>query len=117
MRILYLEDEGPDAELVERYVQITPHQIDIAKTIQEATLMLEKSPDLILVDIFLNHSRDGYEFVSKLRSQGYDRPIVAVTGMALPSDVEQCYQAGVNDILKKPYSVTELVAMLNQYLI
>jgi CheY-like chemotaxis protein len=115
MRILYIEDEPLDSQLVERYVAITPHELVVVRTAEEARAALDVSPDLFLVDILLNKTRQGYDFISELRDAGYDQPIIAITGLALPPDIERCYEVGVTDILTKPYTVTQLADLLNRY--
>lgn len=115
MRILYLEDEPADAKLVERYAQLSHHQTVIVNSVEQARNKLGDPPDLILVDILLNKQRGGYEFASELRAQGFEQPIIAVTGLALPLDIEKCYQAGFTDVLTKPYTVQQLADVFKRY--
>lgn len=116
MRILYLEDEYNDAALVQRYVQTTPHQITIVETTKEAVKVLESAPALILVDVLLGGVRDGLEFVRMARQRGYTQPIVAVTALALPQDVEKCIAAGCTEVIRKPFGINELDRVINKYL-
>ncbi len=115
MHILYIEDEPADAQLVERYIKLTPHQLTLANNIKEAKAAIKEVPDLILVDILLERARDGYEFVKELRAQGYTHPIIAVTGLALPQDLERARQVGIDEVLAKPYAIQQLVDLLNKY--
>lgn len=115
MYILYVEDESADAQLVERYLQLTPHQFVITSTLQEAQTAMQSGPDLILVDILLNHSKSGYAFVRELREQGCTKPIIAVTGLGLVRDIEQCYEVGFTDVLVKPYAIKQLAELVNKY--
>ncbi len=115
MRILYVEDEPLDSQLVERYIALTPHELVVVRTAEDAMANLDEPPDLILVDMLLNKTREGYDLVSELRGEGYNQPIIAVTGLALPPDIERCYQVGVTEVLTKPYSVNQLADMLNRY--
>jgi CheY-like chemotaxis protein len=115
VRILYLEDEPADAQLVERYARLAHHEITVVKTVEEARDKLDKPPDLILVDILLNQSRGGYQFVSELRDEGYTEPIIAVTGLALPHEVQRCYELGFTEVLTKPYTIKQLGDVLNRY--
>src|ERR1700690_1273110 len=105
MNVLYIEDEALDAELVERYMQTTSHQLVVSRNINEARDAMQSAPDLILVDVMLNKIKAGYEFARELRKQGYTHPLIAVTGLALPQDIESCYQAGFTEVLTKPYSI------------
>src|SRR5262249_32632326 len=115
MRILYLEDEPADAQLVERYARSIPHEAVIVENVQDARAALENQPALILVDIPLNRPRQGYDFVSELRAQGYTQPIIAITGLALPHDIDQCYKVGVTEVLTKPYTVKQLEDLFSRY--
>jgi CheY-like chemotaxis protein len=115
MRILYVEDEPADAQLVERYVQLTPHQLVVASNVQDAKAAMKNIPDLILVDVLLGSTRDGYALVRDLRRQGYARPIVAVTALTTPYDIDQCFEAGFDEVLGKPYAINQLVDILDRY--
>lgn len=115
MNILYIEDEPTDAELVALYINVTPHHLEVASTIEEAWAILPYEPDLILVDVLIGHSRAGYSFARELRMRGYTKPMVAVTALALPQDLEDCRQAGFDDILNKPFTMTQLANIINHY--
>jgi CheY-like chemotaxis protein len=115
MRILYIEDEPADAQLVQRYAAMTKHELVVASDLQSAHTALESPPDLILVDVMLNDSRSGYQFVEELRAQGYEQPMIAVTGLALPADIQRCYHAGFTEVLTKPYELKQLANLLNKY--
>jgi len=117
MDILYLEDEVNDAALVRRYVQTIPLTIAIMDTVEAAqTALLTSSPALILVDLMLNKRRDGFEFIRSSRALGYQQPIVAITGLALPHDIEQCFSAGCTEMILKPYTIGQLEALIKRYL-
>jgi CheY-like chemotaxis protein len=116
MHILYIEDEYNDAVLVRRYVQTTPHQITIVETTKEAIKVLESAPSLILVDVLLGGVRDGLEFVKMARQRGYMKPMIAITGLTLPQDLEKCLAVGCTEVVSKPYSINELDRVINKYL-
>ena len=116
MKILYIEDEPNDALLVQRYARATSHQLTVVNNVQDAlTASAAGHPDLILVDVMLNQVRQGYDFVRELRDQGFTCPIIAVTALSLPHDLEECYAAGCNEIVTKPYMINELAEMINRY--
>ena len=115
MNILYVEDEPNDARLVERYVRSTQHEITIATNIETARAALSTDPTLILVDLLIDEARLGLSFVKELRSQGYEYPIIAVTALSLPTDVESCMKAGCNDVITKPYTLPVLAEAIDRY--
>ena len=58
-------------------------------------------PDLILLDMQMPNL-DGYATAQRMRSLGYQGPIVALTADAMQSDMHKCLEAGCNDYLSKP---------------
>jgi CheY-like chemotaxis protein len=115
MRILCIEDEPADAQLIERYARFTDHELTLTTNFQDAVAALEPSPDLILVDLVINQTRAGYTFIQDLRENGYTQPIIAITGLALPQDLEHCYEVGATAVLTKPYAINELVEIVDKY--
>jgi CheY-like chemotaxis protein/HPt (histidine-containing phosphotransfer) domain-containing protein len=80
---------------------------------------LEKVPahpvSLVFMDIQMPRM-NGYEAAAKLRESGFDKPIIAVTASALQDEWERCRQAGMNDILLKPFKRPDIQAMLEKWL-
>jgi response regulator RpfG family c-di-GMP phosphodiesterase len=58
---------------------------------------------------------DGYGATARLRSKGYDRPIVALTANAMAEDRAKCLQAGCTDYLSKPVSRGDLLQMVARF--
>jgi two-component system, sensor histidine kinase and response regulator len=58
----------------------------------------------------------GYEAARALRDKGYSGPIVAVTASALKGEREKCLEAGMDDILVKPFKKEDLAELLSEYL-
>jgi CheY-like chemotaxis protein len=115
MNILYIEDEPNDANLVALFVQSTPHQLTVVNTLAEGIRAINQQPQLVLVDVLLSNSRDGFQFVKAARQQGYAMPMVAVTGLSTPQDVEQCYQVGFDRVLTKPFTIDQLADLIDAY--
>jgi CheY-like chemotaxis protein len=115
MRVLYIEDEPADAQLVERYTRRAQHELILVDNLEDAWTFLEGSLDLILVDVLLQKDRAGYRFAQAVRAHGYSQPIIAVTGLALPEEIQRCYEVGFTDVLTKPYAINQLVDLFTKY--
>ena len=72
-------------------------------------MAIAKLPDLILLDIVMpNISGIMVTEVLKNNSQTAHIPIVAVTGLTYPMQLQKITDAGCDDYLPKPYSIEEL---------
>ncbi|NJL83410.1 MAG: response regulator [Chloroflexaceae bacterium] len=79
--------------------------------------VLKVKPDLILLDVGMPNI-DGYKLCSLIRKNRLfkDTPIVMVTGHKSLIDKTRARLAGATDFLSKPFSSTELLDMVYQYL-
>ncbi|WP_341227108.1 PAS domain S-box protein [uncultured Arcticibacterium sp.] len=85
----------------------------------EAISMSNKEKyDLILMDIQMPNL-NGYEAsigIRNVSNPNQDTPIVAITASAMSFEKNKALDAGMNDILTKPFTPPELEAVLNKYL-
>ena len=80
-------------------------------------LILEKIPDLILLDINLP-GIDGYEVFSRLQQEESTKniPVIAISANAMKSDIKKGLEAGFDAYITKPIDVSELLATIDKYL-
>ena len=86
----------------------------VATSTQEALLILaETTPDLILSDTMIS-AAEGDSLLRILR--GVDRlrdiPVVTVSGRAMSLDKAEAFAAGTNDFLAKPFTASDLLAVV-----
>lgn len=117
LRILLAEDQPLNAlvatELIERHGHHVDHVTDGVQAVEAAS---ELDYDLILMDAHMPFM-DGAEATEEIRASagGDEIAIVAVTADALTSQSRKLREAGVDAILTKPYTDSELMSVVTKY--
>ena len=107
--ILIVEDEEDILELMEFNLGREGFEtIGFLNTKRVREALEEEPVDLILMDRNLPGT-EGSEFVSSLRRQGINTPVIFISAKDKDSDIEQGFERGGDDYLTKPFSMKELV--------
>ncbi len=102
-RILLVEDEPINLKVMELMLKDINCSYDIATTGNEAfTFGKTNEYDVILMDIQLPDI-NGVEVTRKLRTAGVTTPIIATTAHAFPEERQNFIDAGMNEVLTKPF--------------
>ena len=117
LRILVVEDNAVNQQLVLLLLQKEGYRADVAANGLEALEALERQPyDAVLMDVEMPEM-DGLEATRQIHQRWprERRPhIVAVTANAMQGERELCLQAGMDDYLAKPIRIEELAAALTR---
>jgi PAS domain S-box-containing protein len=117
-RILLAEDNPMNIEIIQDYLHAQGYAVIVAQNGREAIVQTDQQcPDLILMDIQMP-GMDGLEAIARLRQNRAhrDRPIIALTALAMPGDAERCRQAGADDYLSKPVKLKQLTQTIERHL-
>ena len=113
LSILIVEDDMEVREMmVEALTREERYKTQVAGSISQAQALMSghgQSFDVLLLDVGLPDG-DGREFCASLRQQGFDRPILMLTGLGHEDDVVSGLEAGADDYLVKPFGIAELLA-------
>ncbi|WPV01494.1 ATP-binding protein [Mucilaginibacter sp. cycad4] len=106
--ILLVDDNPMNVLVAQTYLKRWGATTDVATNGQEALDKLDTSKHrLVLMDLQMP-VMDGYESTKKMRMNGVNIPIIALTAN-LPKDVEdEAYKTGFDDIVMKPFLPDEL---------
>jgi len=117
-RVLVIEDDELNRKLVKEILRMgnyrTIEAIDAETGIQ---LARQHKPDLILMDIHLP-KMDGLSATRIIKGDKDLKqiPIVAVTALAMPEDLDKVLEAGCDDYVTKPFRFQNLLTTIDQLL-
>src|SRR4030067_169147 len=116
LRILIVDDEPRVINLVREVLSATGFDV-IAACSGESAIELAalEQPDLILLDIILPGTLDGYQVAKRLREFS-DVPIIMLTAKVREVDLLRGFEAGEDDNITKPFSSKELLARIQAVL-
>jgi DNA-binding response OmpR family regulator len=109
------DDEALRQVLMEHLSANSALQPAGAATLGEASQLLGAAGarfDAVILDVNLPDG-DGRDFCVQLREQGYNMPIIILTGASEETDIVRGLNAGANDYISKPFHAKELLARLH----
>ena len=108
-RILIVDDEELNRELMEAMMASFGHVSELAIDGPEALEKMTPDFDLVLLDVMMP-GMDGFEVARRIRENPEinDIPIIMITGLSSQKDRLQAVKAGVNDFISKPVDRVEL---------
>jgi two-component system KDP operon response regulator KdpE len=114
--VLVVDDEPRLITLVREILSATGYRVTAASTgIHAIEAVAVEKPTLVLLDIMLIGSIDGYEVARRIRQ--FSRvPIIMLTAKVNESDLLKGFEAGADDYITKPFSSKELLARIRAVL-
>jgi DNA-binding NtrC family response regulator len=101
-KILIIDDEKDNTEIIKDILEDVSYTTMLARSAAEAKAVLAGNDfDLILMDVWMP-GQDGISLLSEWYSEGFNTPVVMMSGHAEPSDIVRAMKLGAVDFLKKP---------------
>ncbi|MBL8879449.1 MAG: response regulator [Phycisphaerales bacterium] len=116
--ILIADDNPQILELLEAYLDLPGVRIITAANGEQSLESVERErPDLILLDVMMP-KRSGFEVCRQLKQAERTRqiPILMITALNEPSDVDRARELGADDIISKPVNKLDLLARVRRLL-
>lgn len=117
-RILFIDDDSINHQLVAKALQPLGHQISFAENGTSGLAQARTTkPDLIITDVIMPDI-NGYEVTRQLRRdpQFAATPVLVLTAQSGLQDKLQAFESGADDYLSKPFEPAELVARVSALL-
>ncbi|MFZ5442413.1 MAG: ATP-binding protein [Myxococcota bacterium] len=118
-RVLVAEDNTVNQALARRVLERLGCEVRLAANGREALdAVREQAPDLVLMDCQMPEL-DGYDATRAIRAWEAETrrarlPIVALTASAFADEVARCLDAGMDDVITKPFKPAQLEAFLRE---
>ena len=116
IKILYVEDELALAGIVKDTLEGQGYDVNL---VSDGANVLPQAqhfePDLCLLDVMLPNI-DGFTLGKALKKTKPNLPIIFLTAKNQTADVLNGFKSGGNDYLKKPFSMEELLARMENLL-
>ncbi|MBJ6798769.1 response regulator [Geomonas propionica] len=120
--VLLVEDNPVNQDVATAMLEASGCRVSVANNGAEALDdVAQRDFDLIFMDCQMP-IMDGYAATRAIRErertapEGKRRTIIALTAHAMRGDREQCFAAGMDDYLTKPFTQAQMVAMLQRWI-
>ncbi|MEW4566887.1 PAS domain-containing protein [Tautonia sp. JC769] len=118
LRLLVVDDRRDMAHMLRRLLSNQGHHVSVATDAAQALeIARQERPQVILSDIGLPGSVDGYDLARALRADPATSSaiLIAMTGYARPDDRDRALQAGFDEHLPKPIDFNALCDRLERF--
>lgn len=114
MKILLLEDEYALRVSIKEFLTDIGFSVDGFSNGDDAfDAIFESNYDLLLLDVNVP-GMSGFELLRTLRKEGKKIPTIFLTSMTAMKDLEEGYDSGCCDYIRKPFDLTELQLRIHQ---
>jgi DNA-binding response OmpR family regulator len=118
MRILIVEDSDSIRKMIEALVTARGFEVNAVPTgAKGLDIAFATPPDVVLLDLNLPGSYDGFEVCRRLRANPLTKsvPVVIITAMADGESKRRALEAGATAYYTKPFSPTALLKEIDSF--
>ena len=114
IRILLVDDDRQNSELLRKFLEVEDYEVDYAENGRAGWEMYAANrPDLVLLDINMPEM-NGFELARKIREQDRDVLIFFLTDRTEKVDRLKGFDLKGNDYIPKPFYPEELIAKIRE---
>lgn len=113
-KVLIVDDDDLVISIIKNILKRDNYISDYCHSGEEALKMVQEySYELVLLDVNMGSGLDGYDTCKLMHKTQPDLPVILVTASQDDESVNQGFEAGSADYIKKPVSRLELLARVN----
>jgi signal transduction histidine kinase/CheY-like chemotaxis protein len=113
-RVLMAEDSEALVQLSRLFFEDFGYRLTTVNNGDAAVkVALRDQPDLVLMDMNMP-VLDGYTAAKRLRSAGFQAPVIAMSASSSERDRQRALAVGCNDFILKPFNMVELLAVVSK---
>ena len=117
LKIAVIEEIADDIYSIKFILQSIGYDVESFSSqgsYQEA--LVEFAPQLVIIDMMISDGQ-AYQVMKELGQSRLKKvPILAITAEAMEGEEQDVYQAGGQDVLSKPYEVSDLREKIKQWI-
>lgn len=114
--LLLLEDDPNLSESVSEYLENCGYSVTCVYDASAAEdILYERKFDLLLLDVNVPGG-DGFSLLKASRKEGNVTPAIFITSRNAMSDVEEGFESGGDDYIRKPFALKELLLRIQTIL-
>ena len=109
-RILFVDDELDIVKLLSQRLTSWGYEVLTATSGEESLRITEEEqPDLVLLDIVMP-GVNGRDVCTRLKTnpKTFDIPVIFLTALAMPHQIEKALNLGADDYIVKPFKAQEM---------
>jgi len=115
-RLFLLEDDTNLSDTIVEFLEEEGFDIETAYDGEEAEERLyENRYDLLLLDVNVP-GINGFELLKSVRGRGVDTPAIFITSLNAIENLEEGYESGADDYIRKPFALKELLLRITSLL-
>ena len=115
-RIMYIEDEGFLGKIVKESLESRGYEIFMEEDGGKALELFKSTkPQVCVLDVMLPN-KDGFTIAEEIRELDDSVPILFLTAKSQTEDLVRGFNLGANDYIRKPFSMEELIARIENSL-
>jgi DNA-binding response OmpR family regulator len=115
-KILYVEDELFLGKIVKESLESRQYEVTMESDGANVLSVFQKlNPDICVLDVMLPN-KDGFTLAEEIRDVNQSVPIIFLTAKTQTDDLVRGFSTGGNDYIRKPFSMEELIARIENAL-